>query len=701
MYAEDQIVVDAGYGGYAQPGRPFPATVQVSVDELFTGDLRIVDQNGVGVGTTRHLEIAGGTTRDLEVVIDAGPWDIPNLRAELVADDGGEVIARANARLKVPGDADLIGVFPGAVEGRTLPETSSLTVDAGEARLFELSADVLSLGIGAIEPLDVIAVDGSDLRALDPAEMDVLMTWLNEGGRLLVDEQPGSAVPGIPEAWQPDGAWPRPAGGGEVVMTDGAAGRSEWDKILEPAPTRSRYEDQAFADVAGFFGGEPLSWSLGRDAGFDLPGVRWMLVIVGAYVVVVGPLTWLVLRAIRRPGLAWVMIPAVSLLFTGGLWMLGSSVRDGVDAAHGTIIQVASSGSMASSFELVNSRSGGEVSMRIPDGWTPTGPVNEQLFGSLDMTTGDGSVTEVTTRLDAGAFMVLGASGPLPVVDGAVEVVADSDTPGSVTGSVTNHLDVDLVGVAVFADQAAVNVGDIDAGATVDFELDSAPVDPNRGEPVEFKVWREAISPDWTGDFGQPFEPGPINLGLWSEWQFRGSSNARQVGSVVVAGWTDEMPSPLDATIERGRTLVVTRSAIGTGDDGAVTDVASARRIVRGPQDVGNEFRNFEMWGGGAVMAFSLPEAAAGSDDLVLSLPRAQQRAELLVDDEWRQIDIAAQQRGVFELPDGAIDERGRVYVKVLLSFDQGLTWRDLSVRTAVDRDEVAPMSFVIQDGDA
>jgi hypothetical protein len=256
---------------------------------------------------------------------------------------------------------------------------------------------------------------------------------------------------------------------------------------------------------------------------------------------------------------------------------------------------------------------------------------------------------------------------------------------------------IDLSHVAVFADQSVVKVGDVAAGATVEFELTGAPVDPNRGEPAEFTVWRDALPPEWTGDFGRRFEPGAINLSLWNEWMSEGSANTRQVGSVVLAAWTDELASPIDPTATNGRTLIVSRAPIEV-DDGLVTDIAAARQIVRGPDDVGNDFRNFNMWGGGAVFAFRLPEAAAARDDLVLSLPSGQQRVELLVDGVFRQIDVASNARGVFALPDGAIDEHGRVYVTALLSFEQGLKWRDLSVRVADDGDKLLPLAFVAQE---
>ncbi len=696
VFAADSIAVDAGYGGFAQAGRPFPITVHVSVDRLFEGELRISSQDGSIPPTTWPLELAGGTTRELTVVMQSNPWQPPAILAELVSGDGGDVVAKTTVRLKAPKKTELVGVFPGLV-GRGLPETSSLTVDIGEAQLFEIDPAVLAFGAGAIAPLDIIAVASSDLRNLDDDSERMLLGWVSSGGRLLIDESAGTRVGALPESWQPDGSFPRAAGLGEVMLTDGAAGRGEWAEILEPAPTRSRLDDQAFGEFGGFWGGEPLSWSLGRDSGFNLPGSASMFVMLGVYVAVAGPVTWYVLRMLRRPGLAWVVIPALSIVFTGALWMVGSSVRSGVEIAHGTIIEVAPVGSTASTFALVSSRSGGDVVLSLPEGWVTRSSFNEGPAGVTDVAPNSGGGHDVTTELDAGAFAVLGGTGPMQSVDGGLEIDAISTRPGRVSGTITNHMAVDLGQVAVFADQSVVKVGDVAAGAVVEFELTGPPVDPSRGEPAEFTVWRDALPPEWTGEFGRPFEPGAINLSLWNEWMNDGSANTRQVGSVVLAAWTDELVSPIDPTVTNGRTLIVSRAPIEV-DDGLVTDIAAARQIVRGPDDVGTDFRNFNIWGGGAVFAFRLPEEAASRDDLVLSLPSGQQRVELLVDGAFRQIDLASNNRGVFALPDGAIDERGRVYVTALLSFEQGLRWRDLSVRVAGDNDKVLPLEFVEQE---
>ncbi len=685
------LVVSAGYDGYAQPGRAYPVTVEVSTDELFEGQLRITSGGGA-YGTTRAVEFAGGTVNEITVVVEQSPFDSGDITVALVATDG-EVVERTTVRMRNPSNLDLVGVFPGAT-GADMPEKVSTAADSGDAQLFAIDPGALNLGVGALGPIDIVVVDASDLRGLSDEGSAVLLAWVNLGGRLLVDEPIGSDISGVPVEWQPEGSMPQQAGLGEIILTDGAAAAGDWASILEPAPTRSRQEDESFGELAGFFGGEPLSWSLGRDAGFSLPAVSTMGAMLVVYVVLVGPGLWLVLRMFRRPGLAWVVVPVVALVVTGVIWLAGSSYRDGVETVHGSIIEIGTRGTLGSTYELLNSRGGGTKSIDLPEGWSSVASSQEGPAGFVDvLELADGE--RVSTEVDAGGFVVLGATGVLPEYDGAIEVVATSGVSGEVVGIFTNRLDVDLHDVAVFADAAGVNIGDVAAGKTAEYSVRGAPANPFNGEPAEFRIWGNALPPEWTGNFGRPFTPGPINLSLWSEVSARSGINARQVGTVVVAGWTDELASPIHPDVPGGRTLVMTRAGIqAEGSD--LSDVVVPRSVVRGPSELGSDFRSNGGWGGGVMVRFLVP--VASTDDLVLEVPTSQQRVEVFVDEMWQRIDNVEDDERVFSIPKGAIDD-GRVYVRALLDFERGIVWRDLSVRSPGSGEKVRPMVLVPTEG--
>lgn len=214
----------------------------------------------------------------------------------------------------------------------------------------------------------------------------------------------------------------------------------------------------------------------------------------------------------------------------------------------------------------------------MPAGWLATSSSQEGQPGLVDVTDRNDGTT-LSTEVDAGGFVVLGGAGPASSFDGTLEVQARSAAPGTIVGTLTNHLDVDLSDVGIFADAAGTNIGEIAAGQTIDFELGSAPVNPFNGQPVEFTVWKNAVPGEWTGNFNQPFAPGEINLSLWGDVSARSSVNAQGVGDLVVAGWTDRLASPIDPSVDLGRTLVMTRSDI-VPSGASVTDVATQRDLV-------------------------------------------------------------------------------------------------------------------------
>ena len=79
------------------------------------------------------------------------------------------------------------------------------------------------------------------------------------------------------------------------------------------------------------------SYYLGQLSPFDIPGIELPgVAVVGGflflYVLVIGPINWLVLRRLRRPDLAWVTIPALIIVFAGLAYLMsyqskGSQLR--------------------------------------------------------------------------------------------------------------------------------------------------------------------------------------------------------------------------------------------------------------------------------------------------------------------------------------------------------------------------------------
>jgi hypothetical protein len=699
--ADTELKVTVGYGGYVQAGRPYPVRITVTADQLVSGTLRVTGTVGQNQ-TVQEIPIdaAGGSTKEYTVLAQSYLWEPGQVTVELV--DGDDVVTSARGVGRDPQQNDLVGVFPGAVRGELAERADTLVGDA-VALLFPLAPDDLAIGWGVLGPLDTVVATGDDLRELPEASMDRLLTWVGRGGQLVVDEPAGTDVPGLPDEWQPGDRTRAAAGQGEVALSGGSAAAGAWDELLLPSPVRSFNEADAYGQFGGFFGGGSIVSELGEDAGFDVPAVWWLITILGAYILLAGPVLWFILRRAGRQGLTWLVVPATAVVFTGVVAVLGAGLRESTQDAHGTIIEVNPRGSLATSAFLLSSRSGGEVGLSLPAGWAQTTAVGEDYYGggtSVIRVAGD----RVSADLDAGGFAIMRAAGPARDFDGALTVTAVSTEPGTVVGTITNNTDVELHEVGVFADLTGDNLGSLPAGATVEFEL-AGGVAAGFGEPPEFRIWREALGPEFNG---QPVPPAgdddraeggasTVNVGLWSEVSAMWGISGRAPGDLVVAGWTDELASPAVPDIRAGRTLLVTRAVIVA--DGDAGDMAGRRFVVRGPSGVPDGFPrgdNNEYIVGGQ-MRLLLPTEEDGEPlpaaDLVLALPANQKRVELWVDGAWRELDIEPKRAAVVALPPEAV-VADSVFLRTYLNFSNAMNLRAIALRSPTERDEVLPAAY-------
>ena len=236
-----------------------------------------------------EVEVAGGSVKD--------PAGDPNRWTGAVGPSEMRVTLTADAAA-VTGTAALgwndavesVGLLPGLAS--QAPEPVPLPMDLGRAVFAQLDAQVLATP-GALGPLASI-VTGPTARWLPPGPWTTCSAWVEDGGQLLVDAPPGSPVAGLPEEWQPAGARAA-AGDGWVRLTDGAAARGRWARIIEPTRQFGPRSSPVSGSVARGRAG-PVA----RDAGLRMPDIGWLVGFLVAYVVVVGPLTFVLLRRTRR-----------------------------------------------------------------------------------------------------------------------------------------------------------------------------------------------------------------------------------------------------------------------------------------------------------------------------------------------------------------------------------------------------------------
>lgn len=646
--AETRLEVTAGYAGFHVPGRALPVVVTVTAERLVKGELA-VREGGNKREATLPVEVAGGSVKRFTVVLpggvtaSAGAVDV-ELRM------GGRAVGRGRADVRAAEDAELVGLGPELVEGRTLPGPAALAVDAGVARFAALDTGVLALAPASLEGLSAVGLASGELAALAPGVRAGLLRWVGSGGQLLIDDASGTAIDGLPAEWQPGPSGRAVAGLGAVRLTGDAMSGGRWIGLIEPSST-------ARNDGAGFFSPESVADSLARDAGLRLPGLPWLLGFLGVYILVVGPVTGLVLRRRGRPDLAWIAVPGLAVMFTALAYVVGNELRPAAGLAHGSVVETGPSGSVATSWVALTRRTAGSANVDLPSGWSVEGTLARNAArcfgcgGDVDNNLEPPSVgaggagPQVRLPLASGEFGVFKASGPVSLA-GRLEVTGSSAGDGVATGTVRNGLPFAVEQVVVFVGQSRARVGTLAPGEERSWSV--APGD---------RVIDPSGSEAWMS-FGEFRSDGAVNLSLWQSALDDLGHDGDPTGSAVAVGWTkDWKPSVTVDGRSRpapGRTAVVGRAPVApTGD--RVSDMVVAADVVRGPSL--NPFG--AKWAGNnpgqaSVVKLTLPP---GSRERRLVLRTSLPLTDVAVwqTGAWRQLDVP------FRLDDmGAILRRKR-----------------------------------------
>jgi hypothetical protein len=621
--AEPTIRVQVGADGRFRRANPLPVVVSVTADRAFRGTVQVSargQQPGAVAPTEIPLELAAGSTKDLVVVVpdlSGSGRNGASREIEVVVDlsDGDVAVAHASERATWEEGVENVGVMPSLDPGR-LPDDIALRFGAtGRATLIPVDVDRAGgAGAGALGPFASIVAAPADLTGLNAGARAALLEWGAAGGQLYVDADDGP-VAGLPEEWQPRNGI-AVAGDGLVRLSHGRAAVGDWSSFLDP--TRGAWAYPEYGSSGYYYNGNSsVSGTLGADAGLSIPQLGALTTLAVVYVLLIGPVNFIVLARMRRRQLAWLTIPALSVLFTGMFVAVGSRGRAEVHTAHATVIELGPGGARARSSTLVGSSGGGHVEVAMPGEWRPAfaftnmgGPGGAPAGAALTV---EGGTTASRLELAPGEFREVTATGPLPGYGTPLRVQATGHGD-QVTGTVTNGLDVALHQVTVMVHNSTVVVGTVAAHSQQPFTLTGAlgsmsTSGPGGGSQApEVELWPStngygggpsavysSSSPASCLGWCAPAVSAPprvsgggdaVNPPAWTTYTTTRSLPLRRPGVVNVVGWTNELPSPLTQTggmpITHGRTALVARSSIDVAPDASFDPAALRFEQVRG-----------------------------------------------------------------------------------------------------------------------
>lgn len=465
------------------------------------------------------------------------------LDASLVV--GGEEVAQRDLRVfEEFGNENVAGLL-----GVSAPADSvELVPEGGRATLLEL--DDLEL----LPALDTVVASPVGVRSLSPEELDRLLVWTSAGHQLVIADLPGTIDALLPAEWVSRRS--TVVAGGGLIHYAG----SGWADSLPPglAAATSSFE------LVGFGGADQQE--LLADAGFGVLGLGMLAAILLTYLVIAGPVAFGVLRGMEQMTRAWVVLPALAVVFTMGVVLAGTVTTGGRGDGYASIVEVSPRGAAITESILIADE--GRRTVELPSGTAvlASGSGIGRGAGSPVVLRPTRQSTDLLFDVDAGS----GGTAVLAryTTDNAdlLTVEVAEATSDSVTGVVRNDSAATLEHLVVMVGPHLVGLDSLGAGEQRQFTIELA--EPARLNAPELREWGVER---WFGfdglDRDDPaVSDGPINASSWIDWRSTRLGTAVPQGVVTAVGWTRDLDlSLLGGT---GRTALVGRAPITrvTGD---------------------------------------------------------------------------------------------------------------------------------------
>lgn len=514
------VQAEAGFGGRAKAGRWAPVVVTIQNDGAeLEGIIRFEVEARMGDGgPMKHtglydtpVIVPAGAVKSIEVAVPVDPgMGTPSLW--LVA--GGEAVSEIAVALEVTDDllVGVLGAGPAELAG-----LAGKAVGGRPVRLVQLDPERLPADPLLLESLDAVLLDRFAYGELPEQRRQTLQNWVEQGGTLILAAGPEAkrleglapwislplkglqtvrldGIGTVPLSLaEPGGGWQvEQQAGGQILALRQSRGMGSvhlltFDPSLEP-----------FASWRGLPGlftpifppADPIGPKASPKAQYvlmdtlsqfpvrELPSVKPLLMLLGLYALVAGPVHFLLLRGARRLRWAVLTLPLVVLAGGAGIWAY-------TEDAHASDLLV-------SSIAVVEGQSGGG-SMRVnllagifvPPGSRHRIEAEGALLSPLPPVftyrpDGQGEAADLQTTFERGRTALLGAQDGWGMQAVSAEAVVPA--PGAVSGELafdknfmkgrlTSHLPFALEGAVVASGTNFLPLGDFDPGETIGVEM--------------------------------------------------------------------------------------------------------------------------------------------------------------------------------------------------------------------------------------
>jgi hypothetical protein len=205
-----------------------------------------------------------------------------------------------------------------------------------------------------------------------------------------------------------------------------------------------------------------------------LPPTSGLLILIAAYIVIIGPINYLVLKRMDRRELAWITMPVLVLAFTAASFGYGFLLR-GTDVVVNEVAIVRgaldATEATADVYFGIFSPTRATYQVEVPQGALLASPINGDPFGqgtgTLDIVQGTGpQLPSLVRNLSVGTSSLRIVRAQLPVTGPRMRatLTLENDT---LTGTFENASDEKLENVAVVLGSSVGVLGDVEPHATI------------------------------------------------------------------------------------------------------------------------------------------------------------------------------------------------------------------------------------------
>jgi hypothetical protein len=524
----------------------------------FEGMLEVQASNTAGGGPPIGIAVyqapvtlASGATKHFRTYVSQ---DFPgSVQATLV--QNGHAVASQSSSAASTFSGLMAGIL--SDQPSTLDGLSSLHPAGSAPLVVHLAAADLSDSAPVLRAFDMIAIDDFATDTLTAGQKTVLSDYVMQGGALLLGsggawhktlgglpaglvpmQVTGSTVlPAVTalggarnveiatgtltagaSAWVAEGDRPllieAPEGKGVVTMAtfdwaqDSVAGWAGLVPILRQVLVRATYGNLSNPTSTGpaiaKFGagtsislatkGGALAQGLGNLPALDLPA--WWLIgtLVFAYVLLVGPVNYFVLRATGRRALAWITVPAIALVASAGAYGISLATKGtSVLANEVSVIHVEPGGDRAYQEEYtgIMTPTRGDYQVAVSNGRTLispiyyyTGNMGDPNSAAVRINTVSSDVTlPGMTAFTLRGFANEGILANAPHLSGQAQM-----SGGQLTGSVTNSSTIRFTDGVVISGNSYQKLNALAPGQTLSFSLQPTNVGYT-GPPIGMNIY--------------------------------------------------------------------------------------------------------------------------------------------------------------------------------------------------------------------